>query len=471
MPDEQPRFHVRAASNWINDPNGPIHHDGTYHLFFQRNPRSADWGPPNWGHATSTDLVRWTVLDDALMPTPGGPDERGCWSGCCVAKGDEVYALYTGIDPDGEQVVCAAVSSGDLTKWRKHPEPVIAAPPDGVNLVGFRDPFVVPDGDGWLCVIGAGVEGDRGMVLLYRSDDLLNWTYVGPVLERDANERTTLWTGEMWECPQLFRLDSTDVLAVSVWNAQTTHFPAYFRGDFDGTTFTPAGLDRLDHGPDCYAPTSMVDPRGRRLMWGWSWEALDDEARRAAGLAGCLTVPREVTVRSNGWLRSDPIPELAELRGPRLVRESALLDGDSKPLHLADTGPSFDAEFDVLPGPDGQLVLMFCTSPDGREVTTLTLDAGHGTACLDTTRSSIRDDVRSGRYEAAAGVRHERPVHVRVLRDASVLEVFVDGTPFTARVYPALPESTGVLISSTRGKAELLRAEVWDIPEPTVTFL
>lgn len=28
----------------MNDPNGMVYHDGTYHLYYQYNPEGNDWG-------------------------------------------------------------------------------------------------------------------------------------------------------------------------------------------------------------------------------------------------------------------------------------------------------------------------------------------------------------------------------------------------------------------------------------------
>lgn len=30
---ERPAFHVMPRHGWINDPNGPVHYDGRYHLY------------------------------------------------------------------------------------------------------------------------------------------------------------------------------------------------------------------------------------------------------------------------------------------------------------------------------------------------------------------------------------------------------------------------------------------------------
>ena len=34
----RPQYHLLPASNWLNDPNGPVYFNGYYHMFFQYNP-------------------------------------------------------------------------------------------------------------------------------------------------------------------------------------------------------------------------------------------------------------------------------------------------------------------------------------------------------------------------------------------------------------------------------------------------
>ena len=68
----RPQIHFTTKNGWINDPNGLIFIDGTYHMFYQYNPTESNWDNMHWGHATSTDLLHWTEQKTALFP-----DERG----------------------------------------------------------------------------------------------------------------------------------------------------------------------------------------------------------------------------------------------------------------------------------------------------------------------------------------------------------------------------------------------------------
>lgn len=79
-----PGLHIRPPEGWVNDPNGVVRIDGTYHVFFQHNLDSTWHDAITWGHASSTDLLRWHGEPVAFRPRPGGPDRHGCWSGCEV---------------------------------------------------------------------------------------------------------------------------------------------------------------------------------------------------------------------------------------------------------------------------------------------------------------------------------------------------------------------------------------------------
>src|SRR5690606_22197395 len=70
QPDpNHPVFHLAPPGNWMNDPNGPLFHDGWYHMFYQHNPYGDGWGHMHWGHFRSRDLVKWEHLPVALWPS------------------------------------------------------------------------------------------------------------------------------------------------------------------------------------------------------------------------------------------------------------------------------------------------------------------------------------------------------------------------------------------------------------------
>lgn len=71
------------------------------------------------------------------------------------------------------------------------------------------------------------------------------------------------------------------------------------------------GPFRLDLGDILYAPNVCQDDKGRWLLWGWLQE------RRKVGsysYAGCLSLPRVLTVTDEGTLIQAPLKELNELR-------------------------------------------------------------------------------------------------------------------------------------------------------------
>src|SRR6188768_108911 len=86
----RPALHLSPRSGWMNDPNGLIKVDGTFHAFFQHEPHSTRHGPMHWGHATSSDLVHWTEQPIALYPTELGT----CFSGIAIETATGEIALF-----------------------------------------------------------------------------------------------------------------------------------------------------------------------------------------------------------------------------------------------------------------------------------------------------------------------------------------------------------------------------------------
>lgn len=276
--DYRPLLHFTPPSMWINDPNGMVYVDGTYHLFYQHYPKEAHWGPMHWGHAVSKDLLHWKHLPIALYP-----DEMGyIYSGSCVydrknvsgygtEENPPLVALYTNHATDGLERQCLAYSTDGVHFEKTIHNPVIPNP----GLRDFRDPkaFYNPVKDCWSLVLAAG---DR--VHFYSSEDLKHWEKTGE-FGPEGNHSPGIW-----ECPDLFRAKTEDgdslwVLVVSMLmpteNGRSR--TQYFLGDFDGDRFTVTEKSEepmwLDFGFDNYAGVTFQNTEEPVLIgWASNWE-------------------------------------------------------------------------------------------------------------------------------------------------------------------------------------------------------
>lgn len=65
----RPQVHFSPPKFFMNDPNGMFRDDnGTWHLYYQYNPKAYVAGYQHWGHATSNDLYHWINQPIALFP-------------------------------------------------------------------------------------------------------------------------------------------------------------------------------------------------------------------------------------------------------------------------------------------------------------------------------------------------------------------------------------------------------------------
>ncbi|MEE1772556.1 glycoside hydrolase family 32 protein [Streptomyces sp. JV185] len=463
----RPRFHFTAPGGWLNDPNGLAHWDGVYHLFYQYNPLAAAHHRIHWGHATSRDLVHWTDEPVALVPGTEGPDRDGCWSGVLVDDGGTPTLVYSGRHGERE-LPCVATGSPDLRSWRKDPgNPVIAAPPQD-DITAFRDHCVWRENGKWRQLVGSGIRGVGGTAFLYESEALRDWRYVGPLLTGDASTGTAAdldWTGTMWECVDLFRIDGTDILAFSAWDEGATHYPLYWTGRYEGDTFTPAGLHRLDYGQRYfYAPQSTRDAFGRRILFGWLQEGRDEDAMAEAGWCGVMSLPRVVTLGADGRLAQAPVPELARLRRDVVHTGAfAVPDGTYTPLDGV-RGDQLDIETTLRLAPGAAARLVVREGADGAERTVIEVeraaDGATGTLRLHREASSLDPAVDTEPRYGELALNGDGVVDLRVLVDHSALEIFANGRALAARIYPTGPDALGTGIEAV-GEVAVERLDAW----------
>ena len=413
----------------------------------------------------SEDLVYWTDLPVALEPTLGGPDEDGCYSGCAFDNHGIPTLIYTGVQGE-KQLPCLAESSdGELVTWKKYEgNPVIPSPPERLETTGFRDHCVWKEDGTWYQVIGSGVRGVGGAVLLYRSWDLINWEYMHPLYVGDETCTNPVWTGSMWECPDFFALGDKHVLIVSVFDSESPHYTVYFIGSYVDHRFVPEKLEVIDPGGYFYAPQTLLDEKGRRIMWGWVWEGRDESAALEAGWAGVLSLPRVLSMRPDGKLGMEPVSELRGLRGEHYGFANIDLTPDSFDAFKGVQGDCLEivAEFEIQ---DAEcLGLKVHCSPGGEEETLIVYDNERKRLGLDTTRSSLGAGVHRDARWSSLTLHPGETLRLHIFIDRSVIEVFANHqTCITGRTYPSLPESSGLDLFSLRGNAKLKSLDLWEM--------
>lgn len=293
----RPLLHFSPEKNWMNDPNGMVYHEGTYHLFFQHNPYGTRWGNMSWGHATSPDLLHW---EEQPLAIPQTFDESGrpiedIFSGSVVSDSDNTSGLGTAENPPlvaiytsaytshhptlaGRQAQSLAYSLDDGQTWTKYAGNPVA----DRGSANFRDPKVFryegPAGSYWVMV---AVEAVEHKVVLYKSSNLIDWTHLSDFGPANA-------TGGIWECPDLFPLPVDGDPSRTKWVMVVNLNPGavaggsggqYFVGDFDGTTFTsettvttddpPSGRTLADFDGGSYGDWTVANEPGNWKNGPW----------------------------------------------------------------------------------------------------------------------------------------------------------------------------------------------------------
>jgi beta-fructofuranosidase len=197
---------LQLPDKWIWD-SWYVQEDGVTHAFYLHASKAL--GDPDRrhrhpivGHAVSTDLTNWTVVEDALIVSdPGAFDDGTTWTGSVVRADDSVWWMfYTGTAraEDTQVQRIGAATSRDLMSWTKvSTTALVEADPRYYELLdheiwhdqAWRDPWVFrhPGESTWQMLVTARANsGDprvRGVLGHATSDDLTTWTVQPPLSE------------------------------------------------------------------------------------------------------------------------------------------------------------------------------------------------------------------------------------------------------------------------------------------------
>ena len=470
----RPRYHFCAPEGLAMpfDPNGALHWNGAYHLFYIFQDPILPHGGHCWGHASSVDLLHWVHHPTALAPAPGDP-EVGIFSGNAFVNRDGAATIaYLGVDAG----ICIATSQDDdLRTWTKSPaNPVIPIPREGDPGHGqynVHDPHVWLEGDTYYAILNGKMLPKReyDTTFLFRSADLAHWEYVHPFYQPNPQ-----WTGpeEDCACPDFFPLGGRHML-LAISHARGAR---YYLGRYQDETFVPEEHHRMNWpGGTCFAPESLVDDRGRRIMWAWVLDRRGETARRASGWSGVMTLPRALSLGDDGALRIEPADELQRLRTGHRHLEN-LTVADAATVAVEDVaGDCLELAAELHPRGAREFGLKVRCSPDGEEQTLIAYDRAKQCLRIDLARSTLDPGVVYRTYcmfggedpavtaqEAPLALEPGAPLHLRVFLDRSILEVFANGRQcVTQRIYPTLPSSQGVALFSHAGATEVKSLDAW----------
>ena len=311
-----PKFHIYPQTGLMNDPNGLAYFNGKYQIFYQWFPFEASHGMKHWARVSSKDLREWEWENPALIPNKEY-EKNGCYSGNAIEKDGKLYLFYTAnykLENDGripKQALAFMEKDGSIKKYEKNP--VIDGAPEGFTG-DIRDPFVFEKNRKYYMLLGGKTLKNEGKLLIYKSENLLEWNYFGTLDTGIEN------IGYMYECPSYIEVDGQDVLIFSPmglkpqgdrYHNQFSSIYMIGKLDIENKKFDVEFMDEIDCGFDFYAPQVFSGKDKRPLMIGWfgCGEQIlptDNEMWRHG-----LTMARELHIK-NGKLYTNPIKEIDE---------------------------------------------------------------------------------------------------------------------------------------------------------------
>ena len=465
----------RPTYNFINpegwgmpfDPNGSIYWNGRYHMFYIIH----DERGHIYGHASSKDLLHWRYHTPALYPRPGDPD-KGIFSGnAFITRQGKVAMIYHGVNA-GNSI--ALSDHEELVHWEKlKNNPIVPIPEEGTredSLYSSWDPHGWLENDTYYAVFGGKVP------TLFKAQELDSWEYVGPFLNSDMPDVDT--DVEDMSCPDFFEIGDKDaVLAIS-----HSHGARIYIGEWKNEQFYPESHQRMNWlGGTAFAPESMLDKDGRRIMWAWVMDRREvlhiryDHDPPKVGWSGMLTLPRVLSLDKDGVLNINPVDELKALRTKK--RTASFIDlgeGNSK-IMSSMSGNAIEIKAKVNVPSSGIFGIKVLSSGDGQEETIIKFNTIDNTIEIDFENSSLdtsikhfqramgHDEIIATNQIAPFELRDGETLDVQIFIDKSIIEVFANGRQcVTQRVYPTLKESQGVEVFSEKGGAMVESITTWD---------
>ena len=445
------------------DPNVAFCLDGVYHLHYILRHPWLDKTSYSFIHVTSPDMLHWTWQPTKLQPSFTG---HGMFSGTgFITKEGKPAAIYAATAADPRHSYIAVAKNNELSEWEKTYPVLPKGGPDGIDMTLRGDPDCFRVGDYYYAY--SAVENVR----LCKSDDLVNWRYVGGLLKHDMPD---VAAGEDLSCANMYQIgDKWMLLCIS-----HSMGCRYYLGDWDAEAeqFVPEIHERMNWrragqsltNPvyrDFFAPESVLTPDGRRVMWAWL-TTLDKEIDRKS----VQSLPRELSLAGDGTLRINPLKELESLRydavafDDLVVAPSDEASGTARfAQHITDIdGDSYEARITIARSEaDRRRIGFLLYAGEESEGLPVVIRPESGTICVGETEAPF----------AVADLPDGEDIELRIFVDKYLIEVFVNGRQAALTSYLGYKESgKGIYAYSFRGRGDaevkLRKVEVWKL-KPT----
>jgi sucrose-6-phosphate hydrolase SacC (GH32 family) len=437
---ETPHWPERPPAGWLTfhlahpgpgravpgDPNCIFDHGGRVHLHYIYAARQGF----AFAHVSSDDMVHWKWHPTVLAPPTTG---HGMFSGTgFFDKDGRPVIIYHGQGADRN--VLQRPLDDTFDSWS---EPVAVVPRDAAGTpVKIRN----WDPDCWLMDGRYYAYSGGNDPPLMRSDDLVNWEYLGPLLHPEYRNDLGVPRGEDISCGNMFRLgDKWMLLCISHGRGCR-----YYLGDFVDGKYRPDSHAMMSFGGNqFFAPESVLTRDGRRVMWAWLMNLPIQPT-------GVQSLPRELELPADGVLRIRPLRELASLR----------LEPRTRPAFTVRAGETV-----AVPEAEGDAVELLLTvaAPLPPEFTVDLLSDAAGNGGMTIVAGEGRATLGVGTTEAPFRTAKGEDLTLRVFIDKNLVEVFANDRQAAVFAVPNARAEPRISLRAHGGDAQIKNLTAWKL--------
>lgn len=457
----RPQFHAMPSGSWTNESHGLTHSGGRWHLFFQKNANGPYMSRLHWGHISSENLYEWTEEPIALYPGESY-DIKGCWSGCVYEDGGNNTLLYTAVDNGKARIAQAKTADNGLVNWGGK-KVVIDGTPTG-GFADFRDPYYFEANGNKYIIVGTG-KNNIGCCTLHKFNGS-SWTNDGAIFFQGTSQSQH---GTFWEMPNLTPMGNDKWLFtctplgtsagvrtlcwVGTINTDGKFVPD---GGIAGMQFMEMnGISRNGYGllsPSIYPSGDKI------LLMGIVPDKLPDTENYKMGWAHNFSLPREISVATDGSLVQKPYSGLTGLRTSTTVTIDQTLTGAKSLSPVSGRQIELLGEFIVGSGACG-----FHFLKKGDKQATLSYDPSTGLLTLDyTTLARVSNGNDSWSAKLPKKVNAGETLKLDVFFDGSIADIFVNDTwAFSVRIFPTDADAVEAEVFSESSAA--VKVSAWTL--------